>query len=213
MTSDRLYALGIELMDRAVADAGAAERIRTSHAFQYRDGLVIAFLAAVPLRSRTLAALRVGRHLIKVGIFGSSTYLLQIPRPDGHLTIQFRRSCPRASIFTCSNSAFVSQVLISTPASGHQIRADQCVLTPFIKLCADELKKPLALSVNLHRFRQAAASFWSSYDPVNVRGAKDLLGHASFATTEKHYVMAQSRLAGRALARAIEPWTSRNHRK
>jgi len=36
-----------------------------------------------------------------------------------------------------------------------------------------------------------------------VRGAKDLLGHSSFRTTENHYVMAQSRLAGRALALAI----------
>jgi hypothetical protein len=36
-----------------------------------------------------------------------------------------------------------------------------------------------------------------------VRGVKDLLGQASFATTEKHYIMAQSRLAGRVLARAI----------
>ena len=41
-------------------------------------------------------------------------------------------------------------------------------------------------------------------DPANVRGAKDLLGHASFATTEKYYIMAQSRLAGRALARTID---------
>jgi hypothetical protein len=40
-------------------------------------------------------------------------------------------------------------------------------------------------------------------DPANVRGVKDLLGHSSFGTTEKHYSMAQSRLAGRALARAI----------
>jgi integrase/recombinase XerD len=65
-------------------------------------------------------------------------------------------------------------------------------------------KKAFGFGVNLHRFRHAAASFWSSYDPVNVRGVKDLLGQASFATTEKHYIMAQSRLAGRALARAIE---------
>jgi hypothetical protein len=35
-----------------------------------------------------------------------------------------------------------------------------------------------------------------------VLGVKDLLGHASFDTTE-FYIMAQSRLAGRALARAI----------
>ena len=44
--------------------------------------------------------------------------------------------------------------------------------------------------MNLHRFRHAAASFWSIRDPVNVRGAKDLLGQASFGITEKHYIMA-----------------------
>jgi hypothetical protein len=41
-------------------------------------------------------------------------------------------------------------------------------------------------------------------DPVNVRGAKDLLGQASFGITEKHYIMAQSRLAGRALAHVVD---------
>ena len=57
-------------------------------------------------------------------------------------------------------------------------------------------REALGFPVNLHRFRHAAATLWSSRDPANVRGAKDLLGHASFGTTEKHYIMAQSRLAG-----------------
>src|SRR6516165_9339634 len=48
-----------------------------------------------------------------------------------------------------------------------------------------------------------AAGARSIRDPGNVRGAKDLLGHSSFRTTENHYVMAQSRLAGRVLALAI----------
>jgi integrase len=65
-------------------------------------------------------------------------------------------------------------------------------------------KKAFGFGVNLHRFRHAAGSFWSVHDPVNVRGVKDLLGHASFdRTTEEHYIMGQSRLAGRALAQAI----------
>jgi integrase len=65
-------------------------------------------------------------------------------------------------------------------------------------------KKAFGFAVNLHRFRHAAASFWSVRDPVNVRGAKDLLGQASFGITEKHYIMAQSRLAGRALAHVVD---------
>jgi integrase len=65
-------------------------------------------------------------------------------------------------------------------------------------------KKAFGFAVNLHRFRHAAASFWSIQDPANVRGAKDLLGQASFGITEKHYIMAQSRLAGRVLARIVD---------
>lgn len=41
-------------------------------------------------------------------------------------------------------------------------------------------------------------------DPANVLGTKDLLGHESFAPTEKYYIMTQSRLAGHALARAVD---------
>ena len=65
-------------------------------------------------------------------------------------------------------------------------------------------RKAFGFAVNLHRFRHAAATFWSIHDPVNVRGVKDLLGHTTFATTEQHYIMAQSRQAGRALARAVD---------
>ena len=46
-------------------------------------------------------------------------------------------------------------------------------------------RKVFGFAINLHRFRHAAATFWSSRDPKNVRGAKDLLGHWSFGTTEK----------------------------
>ena len=52
-------------------------------------------------------------------------------------------------------------------------------------------------------FATPQATLWSIHDPANVRGVKDLLGHASFDTTEEYYIMGQSRLAGRALARAI----------
>jgi integrase len=66
-------------------------------------------------------------------------------------------------------------------------------------------KTAFGFALNLHRFRHAAGSFWSIRDPVNVRGVKDLMGHASFEKmTEKHYMMGQSRLAGRALAKALD---------
>ena len=64
-------------------------------------------------------------------------------------------------------------------------------------------RKAFGFPVNYTVSAMRAATHWSIQDPANVRGAKDLLGHSSFKTTEKHCIMAQSRLAGRALARAI----------
>ena len=53
VTSEQLYVLGIELMERAVDNSNAAGHITKVHAFDYRDGLIIAFLALIPLRRRT----------------------------------------------------------------------------------------------------------------------------------------------------------------
>jgi integrase len=203
VTTDRLYKLGIELMDCAVADAVTAEDDSPSFATQYRDGLIIAFLALIPLRARTLGALRIGNHLTKVG----HHWNLDIPAVD----TKNRRPLD-----------YLIQELLSEHIDlylaryrGHIPGADKhdglwackagCPMSPhaIYMRVRKRTKKAFGFAVNMHRFRHAAASFWSSHDPVNVRGVKDLLGHASFRTTEKHYIMAQSRLAGRALARAI----------
>ena len=78
ITSDRLYLLGLELMDCAVAEVNSAGRINKAQAFRYRDGLIIALLAMIPLRSGTLTALRIGHHLVKVG----GLWALDIPAAD-----------------------------------------------------------------------------------------------------------------------------------
>lgn len=50
----------------------------------------------------------------------------------------------------------------------------------------------------------AAANFILTADPENIRLAKDLLGYASFAMTEQHYIdAAQSRIAGRKLREVL----------
>jgi integrase/recombinase XerD len=52
----------LKLMNRASAEATPAEQARS-----YRDGLLIALLASVPLRRRTLAGLRIDRNVCAVG--------------------------------------------------------------------------------------------------------------------------------------------------
>jgi integrase/recombinase XerD len=65
ITSRQLLDLGQQLMDETVLTPG--DQIRIADAVRYRDGLIIALLAFMPLRRKNLAALQIGRHLIQEG--------------------------------------------------------------------------------------------------------------------------------------------------
>jgi integrase/recombinase XerD len=201
VTSETLYALGMELMDRAIANGKSAKSrsVQTS----YRDGLMIALLALIPLRRRTLAALRIGKQLVRSG----DVWLLDIPAED----IKTKRPIeyPISAKLSGRIDYYLNKIRPQTPgaethgylwaSSRSRPMGDGSIYNSVRR----RTRKALGFPVNLHRFRRAAATFWSTRDPANVRGAKDVLGHASFATTEKYYVMAQSRIAGRALAGVV----------
>ena len=199
VTSDQLYALGIELMD----DAESSGSDHKADAFRYRDGLIIALLAVAPLRRGTLAALRVSQHLLKSG----DLWVLEIPAKDmkTRQPLDFLLSGPLSARIDRYLAEFRDAIPGATRHSGlwPSNKGRPMDGGAIYDKVRQRTREGLGFPVNLHRFRHAAATFWSISDPKNVRGAKDLLGHASFGTTEKHYVMAQSRLAGRVLARAI----------
>jgi integrase len=204
VTSETLYALGIELMDRAITNGNAVKMVSMAHAIYYRDGLLIALLALIPLRLRTLAALHIGKHLVKSG----DLWVLDIPTED----IKTKRPLdyPISAKLSGRIDLYLNQFRCRIPgAAMHDYLWASSQSRPMhhgsiYNTIRRRTRDALGFQVNPHRFRHAAATFWSIRDPANVRGVKDLLGHASFGTTEKHYIMAQSRIAGRALARAIE---------
>jgi integrase/recombinase XerD len=204
VTSECLYELGVELMDRASADAEAAKRISKAQALQYRDGLIIALAALIPLRRRTLVALRIGKHLLQNG----DLWELAIPAAD----TKARRPLdyPVSKELCTSIDLYLSRFRSRLPGAHTHLglwASNKQRPISAVAICAAvrrRTKRAFGFTVSLHRFRHAAATFWSTHDPENVRGVKDLLGHASFSMTEKHYVMAQSRLAGRALAQVID---------
>jgi len=201
VTSETLYALGIALMDGALSNGKpvTASSVQTA----YRDGLIIAFLALIPLRRRTLGLLQIGRHLVRSG----AGWAVDIPANDTKSKRPFE--FPLSQDLSERIDFYLKEIRppISGVAGNKHLWVSRCGPmsdSMIYKTVRRRTKKTLGFPVNLHRFRHAAATFWSVRDPVNVRGVKDLLGHATFATTEQHYIMAQSRMAGRALARAIE---------
>ncbi|MFL6305082.1 MAG: tyrosine-type recombinase/integrase [Candidatus Sulfotelmatobacter sp.] len=203
VTSDRLYVLGLELMDRAATNAEVAKGISKVHAIDYRDGLMIAFLALIPLRRRTLTALRIREQLVKTG----NVWALVIPSADS----KTRRSldyplceelCARIDVYVGSFRGRLPWAHTHDGLWPSNKRRPMCAIGIY-KAVRRRTEKAFGHPVNPHRFRHAAANFWSIRDPQNVRGAKDLLGQASFGVTEKYYIAAQSRLAGHALADAV----------
>jgi integrase/recombinase XerD len=213
VTSETLYKLGVDLMGRVVTRVDETNDISITDALQYRNGFIIAFLAILPVRRRTLTALRIGKHLVQSG----NQWSLDIPAEDIKTKRALEYGIP--AMLAVWIDLYVNKFRPRIPGAGmHDLLwasnrgrpMRDGIIYVTVRQCT---RKALGFPVNLHRFRTAAATFWSTRDPANVRGVKDLLGHASFATTEKHYIMAQSRLAGRSLARVIEPWTSCSHRK
>jgi integrase len=76
ITSVQLLDLGQQLMDESKPTPGTL--IRMADAIRYRDGLMIALLAFIPLRRENLAALEIGRHLIREG----DAWFLIVPRTE-----------------------------------------------------------------------------------------------------------------------------------
>jgi len=189
-------------MDGAMERAEAAGKVSKVCAFQYRDGLIILLLALIPLRRRTLAALRVGKQLIRSG----NLWMLDIPREDTkteqplefllcetlsrRIDLYLERFRGRIPNAARHNGLWVSNK--GRPMAGGTI----------YDMVIRRTRKVLGFDVTLHRFRHAALTFWSIHDPASIRAGKNLLGHRSFGTTEEFYIIAQSRVAGRVLADA-----------
>jgi hypothetical protein len=144
VTSERLYALGLGLMDGAVADA--AKRVSKPHAFQYRDGLIIALLALIPVRSRTLVALRVGKHLVRAG----DVWALDIPAVD--TKSQRPLDYPITVELSARIDLYLEQfrgripVLLRTPAFGRPIKDARCAQWPSMMPCVGVLSRPSDLA-------------------------------------------------------------------
>ena len=202
VTSERLYLLGLELMDAAIDAAEELGTVTKTCAFDYRDGLIIALLAVIPLRRRTLTALRRKVHLIRSG----NLWALDIPAEDMKMAepIEFLLSAKLSARIDLYLEKFRDRIPGAANHDGLWPSNKGGLMDggSIYDAVRRRTRKVFGFAVNLHSFRHAALTFWSIHDPKNILGGKDLLGHRSFSTTEKFYIMTQSRMAGRVLADA-----------
>ena len=198
-----LYALGLQMIDEAKSKAFIHGRPILAAVEHFRDGLMIALLAEAPMRRAAFAGLCIGENVIKVAgrwrIYVTAFMVKTRVAQDYELSEEL--------------GTYLDEYLdtfrpVFENSGGHQGMWPYGERPMVDKMIRRYLRKHteayLGYAVTPHDFRRAAATFAATADPGNVLVAKDLLGHQSFAMTEKHYVHgARSRLAANVLADAI----------
>ena len=200
VTSVQLLTLGLLLMDESKPAPGAP--ISIDDAVQYRDGLMFALLAFIPLRRKNLSALEVGRHLILEGdrwfviIPGEEAKTgtpIEFPVPellDSYLAIYLDVVRPRMLRRPACTALWVSD------------KGDALVYGAIGQVFS-RLSRRLGLRITPHDVRDAAATTWAISAPDQIGIARDLLAHSDLRTTTRHYNRARGIEASRTYRRAI----------
>ncbi len=208
--SGELVDLELRLMEKA-----RQKRNEVRYLGQYRDGLLIAFLALVPIRLRNLADLALGRTLIKIG----SGWMVRFPpeTTKTHRTLEYEWSTflvPALEDYLTTyrplpiqrdgrwNREAGESLWISLDGSPMPFGAISDRLTR-------QTRAAFGYAIRAHAFRHAAVTTLALDDPDHVLAGAPLLGHTSFSTTEQSYNVAKSLEASRAFgAVTIRPPSS-----
>lgn len=203
VSSVDLYRIGCELMEDAKSKSIIFDRVVQSQAELFRDGLMIATLAESPMRRAGFAALCLGKHVIKIG--GRWRIYLEPEMVKTRMEQDFDLSHELGEYVDEYVDTFRTAFPDADKHNGMWPYGDRPMTDKMVRrYIRKHTERRLGYAVSPHEFRRAAATFITQADPANARMAKDLLGHKSFAMTEKYYIAAgNSRIAGRALANAV----------
>ena len=181
--SSVLYQLGLDLMLSAQNQAKPS----LQSAIDFRDGLMIALLAARPIRRSNLAAIRINRHIIPMG----EQWCLSFTKDEMKNRRPYHCLIPHAltpyiesylNSYRCLFPKADEHDGLWASAKGCPLEHDG-VYNRIIKRTKDAFGQ----AINPHLFRDCAATTLAIYEPEHVRAASSLLGHSDLRTTEKHY--------------------------
>ena len=203
----RLLALGYALMDGA--DQWLAETERNAASLLgYRDGLMIALLAARPLRRRNFAAIAIGRELIRVGAAWHLVFA----------AAETKAGRPIEAILPDRLVPYLERYLIAVRprfpgADRHKglwagLKSRAITGQAIYDAITQRTRAAFGHAVHPHLFRDCAATTIAIAAPGCIGVARDLLGHASLATTEQVLQpgpLDRRQPAARARARAPPP--------
>jgi integrase len=165
----------------------------------YRDLLMLALLAARPLRTRNFTWLEIGRHVIRVG----DRWLITIPADETKrkFAVEFWMPADLVPWF----ERYLEEVRPLFPGAdgtdqlwlhdrGHKLPS-AFLYRRIVRLTKNIFGAP----INPHLLRDCAATTLSLESSDLVRAAPALLGHRSPVTTARYYVQARNLEASRTI--------------
>jgi integrase/recombinase XerD len=204
VSSMDLLDLGIALMRRA-----ASESTLRLAALMFRDGLLIALIALRPLRRKNLASMTLGQHVVKRGgdwwlSFAGDEMKnddpLEMPWQD-ELSTQLETWLSKWRSVLCQRRGRWAKTIggaLWVSAHGSPLSQDGLYGRFVI-----HTKRAFGHAINPHAARAIAATTLADVDPEHVRIAATLLGHRTFATTERYYLHGQKLQATRRYQEAL----------
>jgi site-specific recombinase XerC len=197
-TSEIFAAAIAELKQLPAAD------LTLKQALAYRDALMLALLAARPLRVKNFTALELERHL--VGTDGG--WLISIPAAETKTRQPLSFALPEPLLPWFER--YLSEVRPLFPHAGESarlwlgkegvMRNPHNVYHRITKLT----RRLFGTPINPHLLRDCAASSLAAVSSDMARAAAPLLGHRHFSTTERYYIQADNLAASRRLGAILD---------
>lgn len=191
-----LIDLGMALMSRSMAEAGR----NLDRAIEFRNGLMVALLAAQPLRRRNFIAIEIGRHLIEridgfwICFDASDTknrMPIELPLPDW-LQPQLDHYLRTARVRLCRQGAEVEAQSRRSTSDLLWVSRGGAPLghEGFRLIISKSTERWFGFKINPHLFRDIAATAIAVDDPDHVQIIPSLLGQRSGRTCERYYIHA-----------------------
>jgi integrase/recombinase XerD len=197
-----LFAAGLARMDRIDREQHRKRDVRN---VRYRDGLMLAILAARAFRRGNLAQMRIGQHVGRI----DGVYVCTFDAAE----TKNRRALvePLPAALTSYIDRYLAEVRpallrdhVSDAFWVSTYRRPLSEQSIYLKVCAAS-EEELGVRLSPHLFRDALATGIATDDPEYIRMASRLLGHADPRTTERHYIHAQAITASRRYNKVLLP--------
>ncbi len=196
-----LFCLGLDLMDTA-KDIRCRYNPVAAHT-QFRDGFVIALLAARPIRLKNITAMEIGRHLIRI----DDIHWLRFDASEIKNRVAIEVTLPEALTDYVDTYLTEHRPVLLGGAISNRVwisrfgsNLSETVIRHHVK---NRTEKAFGQALSPHLFRDCAVTSIAIEDPDHVRIAANILGHSRLSTTRRYYDQSHMLAAGRSYQSAV----------